>query len=1571
MKNRDELSGTEIAVIGMACRFPEASNPEEFWQNLCDGNESLSKFTREELEESGVPKELINDPEYVPVRGIIKDVDKFDAELFGYNPAEASVMDPQQRIFLQIAWEALESAGYNPSDLKPTAGLFAGVGHSSYLNSQLSPLIQSTDPSEKYQLLIGNDKDFLATRVAYKLGLRGPVMTVQTACSTSLVASHLACQSLLNGECDMALAGGVTIVTPQKQGYLYQEGMILSPNGQCRAFDAKAKGTVTGNGAGIIVLKRLEDAIEDKDPIMAVILGSAVNNDGSNKIGYTAPGPLGQEAVIREALSVAEVDAESVSYVETHGTGTVLGDPIEMDSLTQTFRGETDKKSFCAIGSVKTNIGHLDTAAGVASLIKTVLMLKHKALPPTVHFEKPNPEIDFESSPFYVNDRLKEWETDKFPRRAGVSSFGIGGTNAHFIVEEFEIQEEKRLEEGSIPRVLRLCVNREETISRYAARLSDFLINNPDTSFDDTLNTLNNMRSELKYRTAFVVKNLPDLHEKLMNFVNEENVDGIVQGITNREQLSSPVFMFTGQGSQYKNMGKDLYERFPIFQQKFDQCAELFEIELGFPLKEIVYPIEGSNNSFEYDINQTICTQPALFCYEYALANLWKSFGVEPSVLIGHSIGEIVAAAYAGVFSLTDAVKLVSARCSLMQNLPVTGKMATVFQPLDLVSKKLENQEDLISIAAVNAPGSVVISGDAEAVERLCSSFIVDGIRVQPLTVSHAFHSPLMEPMLDEFRAVASSIKFNKPEIPIISNLTGVEAIDEISTPEYWVKQVRNAVLFADGVSTLLNSGNSTFIEIGPRAVLSILGEITAAQNDLAKEPSVSWIPSAHPKRSDQEELLAAVGNLWCLGYEVDWSQVDITKDSKRISLPTYPFALDRHWYESEPNNSTVISHNEKSTSHYELNIDRSKQPLKEDRALDNTVVRNELQKELKNIAGIIAGENDLDSNFFHLGIDSLMLVRVRQFAKKKYSVEIPMADFYDKVETVNKLADRISAEAKVENITAPQLNNISMQRSNPVNVDTNQASHGDKSLYEKVVAQQLGAMQQLMKDQLAALSSSVPSESSSSGTENRSEEDSDVTREVPKHLSMFQHLGKEEFTDQQQKFLDDFLPQYMEKTAGSKEFIASNREGWSDWINAVNFRFALKEILYPIVAKRSKGSRFWDVDGNEYLDLAMGYGVNFLGHNPDIVSDAIREQLDDGYQLGPQFHLTGEVVQLIRDLTGVDRVAFTNTGTEAIMAAVRIARTVTHRKTIVIFSGSYHGWYDGVLVTPDGDRTIPAFRGINSGMVEDVVMLHYGDEAALTKIRKLGKSVAAVLVEPVQSRRPGFHPKEFLHQLRDVTNDIGAALLFDEIITGFRIHPGGAQAWFDVKADMITYGKVIGGGMPVGIVSGSKKYMDALDGGGWNFGDSSYPTRDTTMFAGTFCKHPITMRVMKNVLTFLKDEGPELQEKVSNRTDNLVERLNEFYEKEDVPIRMRNFGSVFRFESFGLYDLIHNPIEMEIFFYLLNHAGVYTWERHVCFLSIQHTDEDVDTVIENVKMAITKMRAGGFTFSSKDSTTK
>ena len=1568
MNKNEEYTGSEIAVIGMSCRFPEASTPEAFWQNICDGKESRTIFSREEQLESKVPQILIDDPEYVPSRGVIHDIDKFDAEFFKYTPMEASIIDPQQRIFLQIAWEALETAGYDPTGSKPVTGLFAGVASSSYLKTQLAQLADSNDPSKNYQINMGNDKDFLATRIAYKLDLQGPVMTVQTACSTSLVASHQACQSLLNGECDMALAGGVTLIIPQKQGYLYQEGMILSPDGQCRPFDSEGNGTIIGNGAGVVVLRRLEDAIEDNDPIMAVIRGSAVNNDGSKKIGYTAPGSFGQTSVIREALSVSEVDAESIAYIETHGTGTILGDPIEMDSLTQVFRSETDKRSFCAVGSIKSNVGHLDCAAGVAGLMKTVLMLQHKTLPPQINFEKPNPEIDFESSPFYVNTSLQKWKSLDTPLRAGVSSFGIGGTNAHLILEEYHDLGERKPVKRSEPNLLLLSGNREDTIPRYAEMLGDHLIKHPETRLVDVLATLNTSRSWMRHRKSFVVHDLPDLYQQLRAYTQDKSDSSSTLCVEEHDAASDVAFMFTGQGSQYTNMGKALYDRFPVFCQTFDRCVELFEKEMKLPLKGIIFPVSNAAPGSEQDINKTIYTQPALFCYEFSLAMLLKASGITPAVLIGHSIGEIVAAAYANVFSLEDAVKLVSARCSLMQNLPIPGQMASVFLPVEEVRAKLKDHQQLVSIAAVNAPGSVVISGDGKTIDLLTQQFTDAGVKVLALKVSHAFHSPLMDPMLKEFKTVVSRFKYSAPDIQIISNLTGANASDEMTSPNYWVKQVRQSVLFADGITTILSSGKTTIVEIGPRPVLSVLGKMTAAHSDLENEQNISWINCAHPGESDENVFLTALGELWSKGCQLDITSINGDVDARRISLPTYPFALDRHWFESGNGNTELSSQDRSINSKANVSREVAQQPLKREKLLDNRAVRNELINELKTIAGISAEESDLERNFFHLGIDSLMLVRIRQFVKKKYTVEIPMGDFYDKVDNTQKLIDRICSEATIDIPTSPLMDVPGETGQSFAGIKDLSEPQSNAALYERVVAQQLDAMQQLMKKQLAALPPTNEQAGLPQGkTINDDEDAPEVLAEAPTHLSMFQHLGQEALTDEQQRFLDEFLPIYMEKTPGSKQFIASNREGWCDWINAVNFRFALKEILYPIVAKSSKGSRFRDVDGNEYLDLAMGYGVNFLGHNPDIVSDSIKKQLEDGYQLGPQFHLTGAVVQLIRDLTGVDRVAFANTGTEAIMGAVRIARTVTHRKKIIIFSGSYHGWYDGVLVTPVGEHTVPAFRGINSGMVEDVVMLHYGDESALRKIREFGDSVAAVLVEPVQSRRPGFQPREFLHELREVTTEIGAALIFDEIITGFRIHPGGAQAHFDVKADIITYGKVIGGGMPVGIVSGSKKYLDALDGGQWNFGDDSYPTRDTTMFAGTFCKHPLTMRVMLNVLTFLKDEGPGLQEGVNKRTDQLVRDLNDYYEAENVPIRMRNFGSVFRFESYGKYDLTRNPIEMEIFFYILNHLGVYTWERHICFLSIQHTDEDIATVVDTVKMAISKLRGGGFTFSSED----
>ncbi|NEQ40108.1 MAG: type I polyketide synthase [Okeania sp. SIO3I5] len=901
-----------IAIIAMSGRFPQAEDTNQFWQNLKDGVESISFFSDRELLESGVEAELINNPNYVKARAVMSDIDMFDANFFGYSRKEAEYMDPQQRLFLECAWETIEKGGYNPDTYEGLIGVYSGIGMNYYLLNNLYPNHDSDNLLDSYQLMIGSDKDFLATRVAYKLNLKGPAINVQTACSTSLVAVHLACQSLLNGECDLALAGGISIHIPQNAGHLYQEGLIFSPDGHCRTFDAKGKGTIPGDGVGIVLLKRLNSAIADGDSIQAIIKGSAINNDGSLKVGYTAPSIEGQAEVIAEAHALAGVDPETISYIEAHGTGTELGDPVEIAALTQAFRYSTEKKGFCAIGSLKSNMGHLDTAAGVAGLIKTVLALKHKLLPPTLHFEQPNPNIDFANSPLYVNATLSEWKTNGTPRRAGVSSFGIGGTNAHVILEEAPESIKKENSPERPVHILTLSAKTPEALKQLRDRYQGYLEIHQELAIADICYTANTGRVHFNHRLAVTASNQQELLEK----IKDPQATEIFSGEIPRTKIAQVAFLFTGQGSQYVNMGRQLYETQPVFCQAIDQCSQILEPYLGKSLLQVIYP----QNPEEIDeasslLDRTDYTQPALFAIEYALAQLWQSWGIQPDVVMGHSVGEYVAATVAGIFSLEDGLKLIAMRGQLMQKLPANGKMVSVMASEAKLRHLITPHQDKIAIAAINGPESVVISGEVEAIDTIVKNLELDGIKTKALQVSHAFHSPLMEPMLAEFEAVAKEITYSQPRISLISNTTGSMADNSIATAKYWVNHILQPVKFAQSMETLHQQGYKLFLEIGPKAVLLGMG-----RQCLSAEVGV-WLPSLRPNKipllsplergrledtallnNEWQQMLSSLGQLYVQGVKVDWAGFESDYTRQKVPLPTYPFQRQRYWVERTEN---------------------------------------------------------------------------------------------------------------------------------------------------------------------------------------------------------------------------------------------------------------------------------------------------------------------------------------------------------------------------------------------------------------------------------------------------------------------------------------------------------------------------------------------------------------------------------------------------------------------------------------------------------------------------------------------
>lgn len=873
---KDTLPSNAIAIVGMACRFPGANNLTEFWHNLVNNKESTTRFSPEELLAAGIDPQLINDPRYVPVKGKVQGYDLFDAAFFGYTPREAEMMDPQHRLFLMSCWHALEDAGHTGLNEEQRTGVFAGIGMPTYILRNIMSHPELTGSDMDYQLLIGNDKDFAPTRVSYKLNLTGPSFNINTACSSSLVAVHLACHSLLDYQCDLALAGAASIRVPQEEGYLYQQSGIPSPDGKCRAFDSDAQGTVGGSGVGVVLLRRLEDALQDHDSIYAIIRASAINNDGSDKVGFTAPSINGQARLIAEAQSLAEIPADSISYIEAHGTATPLGDPIEMAALTQAFRLGTQRCGYCAVGSVKTNVGHLDTAAGMAGLIKTALALKNKQIPASLHFNKPNPKLNIEKTPFYINAELQDWQAP-YPRRAGVSSFGVGGTNAHVILQEAPTQEWQPTSHRK-HHLLLLSAKNTSALTAQTKQLTAYLATR-ETPLADVAYTLACGRRPMEYRYSVVTSTI------------ESAISQLTQPVKHIQPTPSTpprtAFLFPGQGSQHRAMAWGIYQQEPIFRREVDACANLLEPILKCDIRQL---LNDTSEQAEQRLQSTAIAQPMIFTISYALARLWESWGVTVSAMLGHSLGEYVAACLAGVFSRHDALHLIAQRGALMQAMPSGAMTAVPLSEHNLLNWL--NPE--LSIAAVNTPECCTVSGHTNAITALEQALKAQSIDCKRLRTSHAFHSPLMEPVQLELQDLLENIPLSAPMLPVISNLTGGWLTAEQATsPSYWGQQMASPVRFADGIDTLKQHSIDLCLEVGPGHSLSSLIKFSGWQTHVLQS-----LPQAQQNLSQPQHLLKVLGQLWCHGVNVNWSVVYSYENNQRIHLPGYPFQQNRYWIE-------------------------------------------------------------------------------------------------------------------------------------------------------------------------------------------------------------------------------------------------------------------------------------------------------------------------------------------------------------------------------------------------------------------------------------------------------------------------------------------------------------------------------------------------------------------------------------------------------------------------------------------------------------------------------------------------
>ena len=1596
-----------VAIIAMSGRFPGAASVEELWEALCEGRDTVRMFRPEELDAS-IPAALRADPNYVPARGVIDGYEMFDAGFFGISPKEAELMDPQQRMFLELCWEALERGGHYPEGYEAPIGVFGGMYNATYFQRHVLNYPERIERLGEFQVMLGNEKDYVATRAAHRLNLTGPAVSVHTACSTSLVAISMAVDSLRTGQCGMALAGGASINCPPNSGYLYNEGSMLSPDGRTRTFDVDAKGTVFSDGAAVVLLKRLSDAIADGNPIFAVIRGNAINNDGGDKASFTAPSVDGQAAVISAALDRAGIDARSISYVEAHGTATPLGDPVEIAGLTQAYRRHTGDEGYCLIGSLKSNIGHTVIAAGAAGVIKTALALAAEQLPPSTNYRAPNPKLEIETSPFRVADRLLPWPRGAAPRRAGVSSFGVGGTNAHVILEEAPLLEPSAAAEGV--QILKLSARTRPALEVAVRQLADFLERDPSINLADVAFTLDTGRKPFAHRASVAASDVTGAIRALRD----------AQTLRNSRQASGAntdaVFLFPGQGAQYCGMGAGLYAGSPTFRAAFDECLAALSPELPFDLKAAMW---GDDPVL---LAQTSVLQPALFCLEYSLARLWMQRGVRPALLIGHSIGEFVAATIAGVMSLGDAARLVAHRGALMQAQP-EGSMLSVRTDAATLEPLIPAR---LTLCVDNGPTACVVGGPTPDIEAFSAELARRDIAVRLLQTSHAFHTSMMDAALEPFLETVRSVRLAAPNIPIVSTRTSILlTADEATSPDYWARQLRDPVRFCGAVRTALAGAGRYFLELGPRASLSAL----TRQHDKVTKDRVPVVASlADTRDAELESVELAAGQLWCAGVTVPRQD---RAPRRRVLLPTYPFERQRHWVDAgqravalsaapllvAPTAQTIAPANDavaalpplassadimqmlmapnSSLSNPSPNTMNSTIPAASNDRRPTLIAR--LREVFEEVSGLEMADADSSAGFVELGLDSLTLTQVALQLKKNFKVNITFRNLMEGFPSLDALAEHLDqqlpadvaaapaapmaspsaapAAAEVAVMTAPTFTNMPMQF--PA-----QLPAGGSPLLQALIQQQMA----LMASQLALLSGMGPgfaavppaspvapaapaspaaapspvAQAKPKGAVSADEEAqlAHTKYDVKKAFGAIAriHTSGTEMTERQRARLDAFMKRYIEKTQKSKAYTVEHRPHLADPRVVNGFRPQLKEIIYQIVIERSKGAKMWDIDGNEYVDALNGFGMSLFGWQPDFVLDAVRKQLDTGYDIGPQHPLAGEVAKLFCEVTGNDRAGLCNTGSEAVMGCVRIARTITGRSKIVIFAGAYHGIFDEVIVRGTKKlKSIPAAPGILPNTAENVVVLDYGTPESLKWIEDNAEDLAGVLVETVQSRRPDFQPVEFLKSLREVTTKSGSLLIFDEVVTGFRSHPGGIQALFGIKADLASYGKVVGGGFPIGVIAGKREFMDALDGGHWEFGDDSIPTVGVTYFAGTFVRHPLALVAAKAVLEHVKKEGPALQEQLNGRVTAMVEELNGYCRDVGAPIVLKSFASVWK--TFFTED---HPLQ-DLLFAMMRNRGIHILDNFPCFFTTAHTAEDFAKIKNAFKEAVAELIASDF----------
>ncbi|RVT85288.1 amino acid adenylation domain-containing protein [Rhodobacteraceae bacterium CCMM004] len=1553
-----------VAIVGEAARLPGSADLDDFWSHLLAGRDLISQFDRDEMEDALSPQERA-DPSYVAARPVLDGIDMFDARFFGVLPREAALMDPQARLFLEMCVEALDDAGLDPRRPPGAVGVYAGATMSTYmLNNVLTDRAALRRFTSEFQIgnyaaMTGNIPDALATRAAFKLGLTGPAITVATTCSTSLTAIAQAVAALRAGQCDAALAGGISITVPQKRGYRTQEGGMSAADGRCRPFDAQAGGTVFGHGGGVVVLKRLEDALAAGDRIAAVIRGVGLNNDGADKIAFTAPSAEGQAAAIRAAHRDAGIAPETVGYVECHGTATPLGDPIEVRGLRLAFG---DGAVRCALGSVKGNIGHLDAGAGVAGVLKTTRVLREGVIPPVAHFTAPNPRIDFGDGRFFVPAGTMAWPGDG-PRRAGVSGFGVGGTNVHLVLEAAPVATAEAEPEEPVegPQILPLSAKSPGALRQMAEDLAQRLEAPNAPALADAAHTLQEGRSVHPHRLAVAATDAAAAARALR----------ATPALRQAAEAPPLIFMFPGQGAQYAGMGAGLYAAEPEYARWIDRGADLLSGELDADLRALLSGTAGEGA--DALLRETRLTQPALFLTQYACARVWLARGVTPTALIGHSVGEFAAAALAGVMTFETALAIVAARGAAMQAQP-PGVMLSVRAPMERLAPHIRSGVD---VAARNAPALQVLAGPEDEIAAQEEALEAAGLPCRRLHTSHAFHSAMMEPVTAPIRALAAEAALAPPEIAMISTVTGAPLDAASATdPGYWAGQARAPVVFADALARAAEGATPVLLEVGAGDTLATFAAQTLTRG--AAAAILTSLPGPRRDRDDVEAMAAAFGGLWTAGVAVDWSRAG-PRGRRKVALPPTRFDRRRHWIDP-PTGADASLHDapEGAPTVSEDTPDMTQTPP--DRLPRLTEALTTL---LSEISGETLGAAETDVPFLELGFDSLLMGQVAQGIAREFGVTVAFRTLLSEHPSIAALARHLDAQMPPDPapVAAPAPASAAPRPAAPPPaapaVPAVPVAQGGSDL-AAILTAQMQTMQAVFAQQLQSLGgapaavapapaptpAAVPAASASSAVPAVASVP-EVSPEPggPPAAKSFRFgrgpdLSGADLTPEQRGFAEDLARRYAARYSGSKAHTEAHRDVHADPRTVAGFRPEWKELVFPIVAARAHGAHIEDVDGNRLIDVVSGFGQSAFGHAPDFVSRAVAAQIERGYPVGPQTDTAGPVARRFAAMVGHERVTFCNTGSEAVMAAMRLARAVTGRDRIVVFRDDYHGQFDEVLVkgrARGDDRSgLPSAPGVPRAAVQNMVVLPYGTDESLDWIRAQAGDLAAVLVEPVQSRHPELRPAAFCRSLREITAGAGAALIFDEVVTGFRTHPRGMQGVWEIDADMATYGKVVGGGIPVGALAGKARFMDALDGGAWRYGDDSVPETAPTFFAGTFVRHPLTLAAVDATLAHMEAEGDRLWSGAAELAAGVAARMNAALEARGVPPLVQTYS------SWLVPNVSRHDPRASLLYPLMRLEGVHILDGFPAYFTTAHGAEEGDRVVAAFETALDALQSVG-----------